>query len=134
MVKFVRRLKTMESRRVLMCFLRSVGIRIQARRQLTPCITRTDPPILRRRSFWVLVCTIFVYLRQISSINRKNTHIITIKSCNKVIKTINQVRTERRSQHSLGQCACMRKDEHGVIIITLIPSILLMLNSLFSFK
>ena len=32
------------------------------------------------------------------------------------------------SQISLGQCACTREDERRVIIITLIPSILLMLN------
>jgi hypothetical protein len=45
-------------------------------------------------AFWGVVCTVFVTLIQISVINRKNTHTITIKSCNKVIKTINQVRTE----------------------------------------
>ena len=88
----------------------------------------------RRRSFWTVICTVFVNLRQLSSTNRINTRTITIKSYNKAIGAINQARNECRSHLPLGLCTCIRKDDYLVINIILIWSIIHMLNPLYSFK
>ena len=71
------------------------------------------------------------HICKLSSLDQINFETYDIKFKNdkhKVIKTINQVRIEWGSHLSLGQCVCIGKDEYRVILITLILSIILMLN------
>ena len=71
-------------------------------------------------AFGGVVCTVFVNFIQISDTNSENTRSINIKSCHKVIRAVNQVRTECRSHLSLRLCACIREDEYRVINFILI--------------
>ena len=102
---------------------------------LNPPIQRTTPPDFARGgkivhlkeylpaaggAFGGVVCTVFVNFIQISDTNSKNTRSITIKSCHKVIRAVNQVRTECRSHLSLRLCACIHEDEYRVINFILI--------------